>query len=210
MTAADFNVSEGRLAEAMGVPRKALRPVRADVLTQGVDWEYVEGGAVHYSRAGIERTLAHLGLPSEKIAALLPPSPAAPEAPAVPPAPAEEASPAPALDLEIVDSPPNDEQAAADFQTLGAMLAMAAGATPSAPAEEEPLALEAPEVVEVRVTRCYAHNRRLVAGELDGKAVRVRVRTNGKLRPGMVLRCALVEADLYTLTERLPRWPGKR
>lgn len=95
MTAADFTIPEGRLAEALGVPRKTVKTVRADALTQGDDWEYINGGTVHYSRGGVTRTLSHLGIPPEKIASLLP---AAPEPP--PAAPADlAANEPPPLDL---------------------------------------------------------------------------------------------------------------
>ena len=189
MSCAPFTVPETRLAEALGVARKSLKSVRAERLEQPADWDYAPGGAVHYTRKGVELALLVLSIPAEKIALLLPPPAAPAPAPLAPPA-------APAAQVNL-------EQCASDDHPDYPL-----PFTPAPP--EPPLALEDPGVVNVTVTRCYTVNHRIVAGHINQEPVRVRVRSSAKLRPGMVLRCALVEADLYELAERLPRWAGKR
>ena len=86
----------------------------------------------------------------------------------------------------------------------------AAATAVDSPPNEPPLDLAEPDMVEVTVTRCYTVNRRLVAGMIGEAPVRVKVKSNEKLRAGMTLRCRCVEDDLYELAERLPRWPSKR
>lgn len=104
MTADQFTVSEKRLAEALGLSRATVKDVRANTLEKNSDWIYLDTGAVHFSRTGIERTLAHLGIPAEKIALLLP-------------APARQVASAPLADLPPSPSPdlPPNEPAALDL-----------------------------------------------------------------------------------------------
>ena len=175
-----FTVPETRLADALGLPRKAIKDVRTDSLEQGADWDYCKleknHGAVVFSAVGIERTLVALGIEPEKIALLLPPSSGGAPRPALAPP-----SPAP-------DSPPNDPPRGEPTASLD---------------------LTAPAEVAVTVARIYPVNRRIIGGTIATETVRVRVRSSEKLRVGMVLRCAHVEGDLYELAERLTRWTGR-
>lgn len=229
MTAADFTVPEGRLADALGLPRKQLKGVRADVLEQGADWAYVDNGAVCYSRPGVERTLANLGIAPEKIALVMPaaPAPAAPAAEIEAVSPCEGCGePSTTSDGEgvflcaecaacLTDEPEEDSAAneldLLPFARLGFIEALRRQQGRLAVAEVvAELDLSEPAGVTVTVTRCFTVNRRLVAGLLGEDAVRVRVKNNQNLRVGMELRCIHVEADLYELAERLPRWANKR
>lgn len=189
-----FIVPEARLAEALGLPRKAIKAVRADVLESGVDWSHAAGGQVCYSRGGIERTLAALNIAPEKIALVMPAA-----ADVAPPAKC-----ATGVDFIAVGGNRGGKTAAAKAE---------ADASPGQSIEQATaLDLTEPEVVEIVVTRCHHVNRRLVSGTLAGRLVRVRVRSNEKLRAGMVLRCKRVPegTDIFELAERLPRWAGKR
>lgn len=90
-----------------------------------------------------------------------------------------------------------------------------AGAPETSPAESASTALvrlplQAGDVHELVVTRTFAHNRRIIDAVRGTTIVRVRVNDSVKLRPGMTLKCAFLQGDLWELAERLPRWPGKR
>lgn len=211
MTADHFTIAEARLSDVLGLPRKTVKKIRGDALEQGRDWIYADSGAVRYSIQGVERTLASLGIPAEKIAALLPP---ATPAPALAPQnePALERMGVPPLPdaLRATEPAPDTPPASPPADSAPNPAPAAPPPPPAAPPAEPALDLADPSVVNVTVTRCYALNRHLVSGTIDTKEVRVRVKSNLKLRPGMVLRCTHDTEDLYELAERLPRWVGKR
>lgn len=220
MTAADFPIPEARLAEMLGVARKDLKAVRAERLERGRHWINVASGAVHYSPEAVTMALGALGIDPQKIALVLP-APAPAEAPPeVPEAVACEGCGEPATDFDAegvhlcagcakaCESDPLGENSSANDAPPDAP--PAPPEVPAGPAEVLPvLDLREPDVVEVRVTRCFEINRRLVAGVIGERAVRVRVRSNDKLRVGMTLRCSLIEGDLFKAAERLPRRLGK-
>lgn len=87
-----------------------------------------------------------------------------------------------------------------------------AAAFTSSPAASPPhlAANPPPDAITLTVTRCPINRRIVLATDPDGNPARVRVRDNGKLRPGMRLTCHHIDADLYSLAQRLPRWIGKR
>lgn len=62
----------------------------------------------------------------------------------------------------------------------------------------------------IKVTR-RALNPRIVLGELDGKTVRVMVRSNENFKPGMVIPAVAVDAagGLYRCNRNAPRWLGR-
>ncbi len=75
-----------------------------------------------------------------------------------------------------------------------------------APAEGEPKPGDAHELV---VTKKFL-NRAIVQARFGKTLVRVRVKDSRKLVSGMFIRCQHIEKDLWKMTERLPRFPGKR
>lgn len=230
MSGDTFFVTEVRLAEALNVPRKTVRDVRSEHLEQGQHFDYSKdkalNGAVAFSRAGIEAVLARLGIPAEKIPFLLPPSGGTPPAPTVQPAPAPPAEPVrpDLIDVVMEEAAFNEAGRTILGDSLAAILppppdSAANPPPPSSPAvptaatapdPEPPLDLTAPGVVEITVVRTFPTNRHIIAGLMADQAVRVRVKSSEKLRPGMVLRCAHIAEDLYELAERLPRFIGRR
>ncbi len=52
-------------------------------------------------------------------------------------------------------------------------------------------------------------NRRIVFARLGDALVRVRVKDSTRILPGMTLRCAFVQADLWELAQPLPRSRGR-
>lgn len=112
---------------------------------------------------------------------------------------------------------------ASGWAKLRSLLKISVGATPAAPdlapknsdelappvpaaaAPPAPTAGEVRELVMVRTWR----NPRIVQARLGAVLVRVRVRDNAKLTVGMVMRCALVDADLWELAQPLPKRRGK-
>lgn len=79
---------------------------------------------------------------------------------------------------------------------------------PPAPAEEAPRAAE-PVVEELICLKRYPINRRIVEAKRGPEVVRVRLRDNVNMRPGMAMRCRQVDGTLWELVQKLPRWPGK-
>lgn len=75
---------------------------------------------------------------------------------------------------------------------------------PNAPAAAQPGAER-----ELVVWRTFVPNRRIVLARDGAVTVRVRVRDNRKLMPGMKMRCVHVEHDLWALNQRLPRNKGR-
>ena len=64
---------------------------------------------------------------------------------------------------------------------------------------------------ELVVERCFIRNPHLVMGKVAGRAnlQRVRVRSNKNFRAGMKMPCVFLEGNLWRLTRRLPRSPGR-
>jgi len=79
------------------------------------------------------------------------------------------------------------------------------------PPHDEPAEpLEPPEEADLLVTRFYTNPQILGAVRAVGEPVqRVRVKTTKNFRRGMKIPCTHLQADLWILTGRCPRWPGK-
>lgn len=78
------------------------------------------------------------------------------------------------------------------------------------PTEKTPAAPPSVPVVTLRMLPRKTVNPFIVlAADADGGVCRVRVKNKVNFRPGMVLRCEHVAADLYTLNGNCPRFPGK-
>ena len=74
-----------------------------------------------------------------------------------------------------------------------------------------PETFERLDEAELVVHRCFIRNPHLVMGKVAGRAdlQRVRVRSNKNFRAGMKMPCVLLEGNLWRLTRRLPRSPGR-
>lgn len=78
---------------------------------------------------------------------------------------------------------------------------------PGPPGEAEPLPPPArrADLLCAKIPR----NRRIVLATLDGEPMRVRVRDSARILPGMTLTCTHVQADLWELSQPLPRSRGR-
>ena len=74
-----------------------------------------------------------------------------------------------------------------------------------------PKKFERLDEAELVVERCFIRNPHLVMGKVAGRAnlQRVRVRSNKNFRAGMKMPCVFLEGNLWRLTRRLPRSPGR-
>ena len=74
-----------------------------------------------------------------------------------------------------------------------------------------PKKFERLDEAELVVQRCFIKNPHLVMGKVAGRVTlqRVRVRSNKNFRAGMKMPCVLLEGNLWRLTRRLPRSPGR-
>jgi hypothetical protein len=73
------------------------------------------------------------------------------------------------------------------------------------PAAAEPSPGDERELVCVKI--CM--NKAIVLATFGDKRVRVRVRDSANITPGLKMKCLLIDADLWQLSQRLPRWRGK-
>jgi len=64
-------------------------------------------------------------------------------------------------------------------------------------------------VERVAVFKKTFRNPHIIQCECQGELIRVRVRDNRNFRKGMEVPCRQVKGDLYELTRRCPRWPGR-
>ena len=74
-----------------------------------------------------------------------------------------------------------------------------------------PKKFERLDEAELVVDRCFIRNPNLVMGKVAGRVSlqRVRVRSNKNFRAGMKMPCVFLEGNLWRLTRRLPRSPGR-
>jgi hypothetical protein len=182
MSADRFPHAEGELVSRLGLARKRVRDVRASLLVRGDDWNHI-GGVVRYSEAGQKKLLDALNV-----------SPAS--APLDPPAvPDGFVGVPPAVDGPFLSRPLGYLAPKKSEEPSGAPPPAAA----LKPAGEEDLV----------VTRKFL-NRAIVQARFGKTLMRVRVKDSRKLVPGMFIRCQHIEKDLWKMTERLPRFVGKR
>jgi hypothetical protein len=224
MSADRFTHPEKALARSLGLSQRDLRTIRDDTLERGRDWQ-TEHGEVRYSADGVTRLCASLKIsPPDGVL----PAPA-PESPAADLSTARTALLQTLLARPLLpehigaqlahtlthSAPKNSSEPASPPVPLappgpsapgGQPAAVTPAASPTPPDLGPPRPGDQRELVCVRT---YPLNRRIVLATLGTAEVRVRLRDSANLRPGMRLTCRFLQADLWELATRCPRFPGK-
>jgi hypothetical protein len=184
MSADHYPHAESELVATLGLARKRVRDVRAGTLVRGEDWNHI-GGQVRYTDEGQKKLLSALHIT---------PPPAAPSAPE--PTDAKDLAPKKSVLLTPDDLPDDDSIPSVhiDGEASGGKTA----ALQLKPGDEREL-----------VCSKLCLNKAIVLATFGTLQVRVRVRDSSNITRGLKMKCRLIDADLWQLAQRLPRWKGK-
>jgi len=172
-------VWESHLTGRWGVARETLRETRQRVLEEGRDWRTVANRVV-LTGEGVRKLQAALGIPVEDAEN------------------GQKAAPTAPASAGAAETGKGREKA------LGGDLLVGDGPFTGAVSEKNAAAAR------LRVMRLVRNPRVVLARRLDGgEVLRLRVRDNGKYRPGMEVPARQVQGDLYEVVGRGPRWVGK-
>lgn len=188
--------AEADLSKHLGLQRADVRTVRSEALEQGKDWKHVRG-AVRYTAAGWN-----------KLCALLKISPAKLPVPSSPTAAGQDSAP----NADRVASISESEYIAIlepDYVGPSLLRKNVGEHLPALPRLVATTRLTAGARHELVVAKIYLNNPRIVQARFGRVLVRVRVKDSENLTPGLAMQCTWIEADLWQLATRLPRWKGK-